>query len=173
MPESYFVNQAILSWRNETPFSEIYRDIYWSTETSPLAEKSEVFIKPFQQFVGQCEPDSQINVCELGFGFGINCLLAAELWHEQKNSASKLNLISIEKNPVKKEELTRLLSRFDFSSSDQLLDQYPPNLRGQHVIWLANNVRLLLIFDDINDALDNLDAAVSYTHLTLPTKRIV
>ncbi|MBT3625267.1 MAG: FAD-dependent oxidoreductase, partial [Gammaproteobacteria bacterium] len=37
---------------------------------------------------------------------------------------------------------------------------YPPHYRGQHVIWLSSNVRLLLIFDDIDDALGNLDAEV-------------
>ena len=37
-----------------------------------------------------------------------------------------------------------------------MVKQYPPPYRGQHIIWLANNIRLLLILDEVDTALANL-----------------
>lgn len=160
MTDSYFVEPAELEWHNETPFSETYQDIYWSgNDGSPLNEKQAVFVEPVRTMARQCLSGSQITVCELGFGFGINCLLTADMWRELPPDC-RLNFISIEKHPVKKKDLAKLLSKFEFSSSRRLLEQYPPHYRGQHVIWLSSNVRLLLIFEDIDDALGNLDAMV-------------
>ena len=160
MADSYFVDPAELTWHDETPFSETYQDIYWSSHAeSPLGEKQAVFVDPVRAMARRCKPGSQITVCELGFGFGINCLLTADMWRDLSPDC-RLNLISIEKHPVRKQDLAQLLSKFEFSSHESLLAQYPPHYRGQHVIWLSNNVRLLLIFDDIDDALGNLDAQV-------------
>ena len=160
MADSYFVDPAELAWHAETPFSETYHDIYWSGhDVSPLSEKQAVFVEPVRTMALQCKPGSQLTVCELGFGFGINCLLTADMWRDLPQDCY-LNLISIEKHPIKKHDLAKLLAKFEFSSSKRLLEQYPPHYRGQHVIWLSRNVRLLLIFDDIDDALGNLDARV-------------
>ena len=160
MTDSYFVDPAELAWHDETPFSETYQDIYWSSHAdSPLSEKQAVFVDPVRTMARQCKPGSTITVCELGFGFGINCLLTAEMWRDLPPDC-RLNFISIEKHPVRKKDLAQLLSKFEFSSHESLLAQYPHHYRGQHVIWLSNNVRLLLIFDDIDDALGNLDAQV-------------
>ena len=160
MDDSYFLDPAELAWHDETPFSDTYQDIYWSGhDGSPLNEKQTVFVEPVRTLARQCKPGSQITVCELGFGFGINCLLTADMWRDLPQDCY-LNFISIEKHPVKKHDLATLLSKFEFSSSERLLEQYPPYYRGQHVIWLSDNVRLLLIFDDVDDALGNLDARV-------------
>lgn len=160
MADSYFVDPADLAWHDDAPFSETYQDIYWSGhDGSPLNEKQAVFVEPVRKMAGQCKPGSLMTVCELGFGFGINCLLTADMWRDLPPDC-RLNIISIEKHPVRKQDLARLLSTFEFSSSERLLDQYPPHYRGQHVIWLSSNVRLLLIFEDIDDALGNLDAEV-------------
>ena len=160
MADSYFVDPAELAWHDETPFSETYQDIYWSGhDDSPLMEKQAVFVEPVRTMARQSKPGAQITVCELGFGFGINCLLTADMWRDLPSDC-RLNFISIEKHPIKKQDLAHLLAKFEFSSRDALLAQYPPHYRGQHVIWLSNNVRLLLIFEDIDDALGNLDAQV-------------
>ena len=160
MTDSYFVDPAELVWHDDAPFSETYQDIYWSGhDGSPLREKQAVFVDPVHAMAGHCKPGSQMTVCELGFGFGINCLLTAEMWRDLPPDC-RLNFISIEKHPVRKQDLAQLLSKFDFSASERLIEQYPPHYRGQHVIWLSSNVRLLLIFEDIDDALGNLDAEV-------------
>lgn len=160
MADSYLVDSADLAWHGEAPFSETYQDIYWSShDGSPLNEKQAVFVEPVRTMARQCKPGSTITVCELGFGFGINCLLTATMWRDLPQDC-RLNFISIEKHPVRKQDLAQMLSTFQFSAGERLLEQYPPHYRGQHVIWLSSNVRLLLIFEEIDDALGNLDAKV-------------
>ena len=117
MADSYFVDPAELAWHDETPFSETYQDIYWSGhDGSPLSEKQAVFVEPVRTMARQCKSGSQITVCELGFGFGISCLLTADMWRELPPDRC-LNFISIEKHPVRKHDLAKLLSKFKFSSS--------------------------------------------------------
>ena len=77
MTDSYLCDNAKLDWQNEAPYSTLYQDIYWH-RAGALQEKQHVFIDPLMQQTGKCRGSQQVTVCELGFGFGINCLLAAE-----------------------------------------------------------------------------------------------
>ncbi len=107
--DSYFVGPAELAWRKDTPFSDTYQDIYWSSDDgSPLNEKQAVFVEPALTMARQCKPGSRITLCELGFGFGINCLLTADMWRDLPQDCY-LNFISIEKHPVKKHDLAKML----------------------------------------------------------------
>jgi len=156
--QSYLVDTADIDWEEGNPVSKRYGDIYWH-RGAPLEEKSQVFVEPLLSLVGKPEPQSQVTVCELGFGFGLNCLLTAQAW-QQLPETCQLNFVSVEKHPVDLPELTRFLGTLDFPHSNALLNGYPPPYRGQHVIWLAPNIRLLLIFEDVERALGNLDAEV-------------
>ncbi len=157
MSEGYLLPNASLEWQEGTPVSSTYEDIYWHRGAA-LEEKSSVFVEPA---LSLADPNSPFTVAELGFGFGINCLLTAEAWPEN----ARLNFISIEKHPVSHSDLRKLLSGFDFRYADQLLSQYPPAYRGSHVIWLSPRIRLLLIFEDVSAALTNLDAGVDAWYL--------
>lgn len=161
--QSYFVDTADIDWEQGSPVSRKYGDIYWH-RGSPLEEKTQVFVEPLLALAGEAVAQSQVTVCELGFGFGLNCLLTAKAWQTMPDSC-QLNLVSIEKHPVDQQELARFLGSLDFPHSDALLKGYPPPYRGQHVIWLAPNIRLLLIFEDVERALGNLDARVDCWYL--------
>ncbi len=155
---NYLVSPGEVAWQENTPVSQEYGDIYWQPDNA-LAEKHNVFVAPLKALVGQGQKRTQVTVCEFGFGFGLNCLLTAAAWQEMPDTCM-LNLVSIEKHPVSLDNLDRFLSDHSFPHQAELLTQYPPPYRGQHVIWLARNIRLLLIFEDIADALGNLDARV-------------
>ena len=158
MTSGYLCDYAVISWQEGEPYSPTYGDIYWHRDGA-LAEKQQVFIRPLQALADSLPPKSQLTVCELGFGFGINCLLAADVWQDLP-ADRQLNFISIEKHPVAPEVLHQLLDQYPFATSDRLLQQYPTPYVGQHVIWLADNIRLLLILDDVEPALAGLDANV-------------
>ena len=167
MTESYLLPNAEVQWQgdpeNIAPYSAEYDDIYWDRKAA-LTEKQTVFIDAFAHHIGRVEPESIITVAELGFGFGINTLLCARFWQQQPDTAF-LNIVSIEKHPVRAQDLARLLRQHNFPHGDVLLEQYPPAYCGQHVIWLASNIRLLLIFDEAETALANLDARVDFWFL--------
>lgn len=161
--QSYLVDTAEIGWEEGNPVSRKYGDIYWH-RGAPLEEKTRVFVEPLLSLAGKPRAQSQVTVCELGFGFGLNCLLTAKTWQDAPDSC-QLNIVSIEKHPVGRQELARFLDTLDFPHSAPLLQAYPPPYRGQHVIWLAPNIRLLLIFEDVERALGNLDAEVDCWYL--------
>jgi tRNA 5-methylaminomethyl-2-thiouridine biosynthesis bifunctional protein len=159
----YLLEPAALEWEGGAPYSSTYDDIYWHRDGA-LAEKQFVFVDALKRRIGMPQPGSQVTVGELGFGFGINCLLTADFWRDMPADCM-LNIVSIEKHPVGPDALERHLGQYDFAFSDKLLEQYPPAYAGQHVIWLASNIRLLLIFDEVETALANLDAEVDVWYL--------
>lgn len=159
----YLCDFAELDWDDGTPRSGTYGDIYWN-KGSPIAEKKHVFVSPFERHIGELPSHSQVTIGELGFGFGINCLLTADLWQKMPKDRM-LNYVSIEKHPIKPGALAKCIGEYNFAFADELNAQYPPPYRGQHVIWLAQNIRLLLVFDDVNPALANLDAQVDFWYL--------
>ena len=164
---SYLLPYADIEWQQDAPASVAYQDIYWHRNQA-LDEKQYVFVDAMhRQMESARSPGSghsQYTVGELGFGFGINCLLTARAWLEQPRTR-QLNFISIEKHPVAPADLQRLLADYDFPHAGALIAQYPPAYRGAHVIWLASNIRLLLIFDDAEHALRDLDARVDHWYL--------
>lgn len=163
---SYLLEPAAISWEGGTPVSPLFEDIYWHRDQA-LQEKQFVFVDAVARQLEQVDSitsNLQFTVAELGFGFGINCLLTAEFWQQHAGDA-QLNLVSFEKHPVRREDLAGLLNGLPLSFADALLDQYPPPIRGQHVIWLAPNIRLLLVLDDAERGLSELDADVDHWYL--------
>ncbi len=164
MKESeYLLEPAEIVWRNQNPYSRQYGDMY-GQENTLVQEKLNVFINPFANFVRDMPSNSQVTVCELGLGFGINLLLTADFWNSMPKS-SRLNFISIEKHPVSETDLKKMLRFIKTSNRDQFISNYPIHFKGQHVIWIQKNVRVLIVLDDVASALSNLDANVDFWFL--------
>ena len=159
----YVLEPAEIVWNDQNPYSHEYRDIY-GQENYVIREKLNVFVKRFAEFVKDIPRNSQVTVCELGLGFGINLLLTAEYWTSLPKS-SRLNFISIEKHPVNKADLKKMLQFLETSNKDQFISKYPMPFKGQHVIWIQENVRVLIVLDDVVSALSNLDANVDFWFL--------
>ena len=136
----------------------------YGQENTLIQEKLNVFINPFANFVRDIPSNSQVTVCELGLGFGINLLLTADFWNSMPKS-SRLNFISIEKHPVSETDLKKMLRFMKTSNKDQFISNYPIHFKGQHVIWIQKNVRVLIVLDDVASALSNLDANVDFWFL--------
>ena len=161
--QKYLVDAAEIAWQEGSPVSVEYQDIYWH-RGSPLEEKSSVFVEPLLSLIGHPEGQTQVTVCELGFGFGLNCLLTAAAWSNFPVNCH-LNFIAIEKHPLPPDLLRSFLADKQFAHADALLADWPPPWRGQHLLWLAPNIRLLLVLDDVESALGNLDANVDCWYL--------
>ena len=159
----YVLKPAGVVWNDNNPYSHEYRDIY-GQENYVIREKLNVYVKPFMEFVKDIPRNSQVTVCELGLGFGINLLLTADFWNSVPKS-SRLNFISIEKHPVSKTDLKRMLQFLKTSNKVQFIYNYPMAFKGQHVVWLQENVRVLIVLDDVATALSNLDAHVDFWFL--------
>lgn len=151
---------------NNTLYSKDFDDIYFSVEDG-LAESEFVFLKGndlFDQW-----PDYQnIKICETGFGTGLNFLAAAKLFKRQAKKGQKLFYTAIEKHPLKPEIIRQSLNhwRDHFPDIfDHYLDQYPMRIHGFHPIMISKDIFLVLIFDDVLDALSQITDRQDYWFL--------
>lgn len=106
-----------------------------------------------------------MQVAELGFGTGLNFLLTAQLWQERARGGELL-YVSIEKHPLTKADLARVLSFWpEFgANAAALLAQYPPALEGFYHLRFKN-VRLMLCLGDVADVLPALSGAFDAWYL--------
>ena len=136
-----------------------FDDIYFSAEDG-LAETRHTFLQ------GNGLPEAwrhvrRFCICETGFGTGLNMLAAWRLFEETARPEQRLDLISIEKYPLTRDEIRTALAPWTLQPQlDRLLAQYPIRVRSFHRLNLTPRVTLTLIFDDVLAALPQLDAQV-------------
>jgi tRNA 5-methylaminomethyl-2-thiouridine biosynthesis bifunctional protein len=141
------------------PRSKQFDDVYFSAENG-FAETEYVFLQGSDlpaRWMGR-----DFTIFETGFGTGLNFLCAWRLWNET-NAGQKLEFISVEKFPLSVAEIKEALEvwRDQFPMElGALLDKYPENLSGTHRIDMSENCALVLIFDDMNNAMPNVNAEV-------------
>ena len=133
------------------PFSPEFDDIYFNAD-DPIGQSEYVFNSDFDEIWNK---KSEFNVLETGFGAGLNFLCAFKRF---KNTDKFLNFVSIEKTPISKNDLAKIYANFSelANVSGELLEAYPPPIRGFHRLNLAPNVTLTLCFGDVAEVLDEL-----------------
>ncbi|MCR9212304.1 MAG: tRNA (5-methylaminomethyl-2-thiouridine)(34)-methyltransferase MnmD [Proteobacteria bacterium] len=143
------------------PSSREFDDVYFSEEDG-LAESAHVFLSG-NNLPEEWQDKARFVICEAGFGTGLNVLSAWKLFEETAPPGHYLDIISIEKFPLSRADIASHLTPWKDtlgSYLDDLLNQYPPQIPGFHRLRLSDSVTLTLIFDDINDALPQIQANV-------------
>ena len=145
------MKSARVVFKGGIPFSPEFDDIYFNAD-DPIGQSEYVFNSVFDEIWSK---KSEFNVLEMGFGAGSNFLCAFKRF---KNSDKFLNFVSIEKTPITKDDLAKIYANFSELAdvSGELLDAYPPLIRGFHRLNLAPNVTLTLCFGDVDEVLDEL-----------------
>ena len=145
------MKSAQVGFKDGIPFSPEFDDIYFNAD-SPIGQSEYVFNSIFDEI---WEKKSEFNVLETGFGAGLNFLCAFKRF---KNSDKFLNFVSIEKTPIARDDLAKIYANFSELAdvSRELLDAYPPLIRGFHRLNLTPNVTLTLCFGDVDEVLDEL-----------------
>lgn len=154
------------------PYSTDYHDCYYSRHNG-LAESRYVFQEGNQlieRWQARETPYHTFVIAETGFGTGLNFLATWQTWHhtEKKNRPKVLHFISIEKHPIPKSQLARILSCWNelSSFSDALLKSYPPLMTGFHRLTFDNHqVILTLCFMPAKKALVSLHNAIDAWYL--------
>jgi tRNA 5-methylaminomethyl-2-thiouridine biosynthesis bifunctional protein len=152
-----------LVWRDGLPYSLLFDDIYFSA-TQGLLEANHVFIEGNQlvwrwQLLPSDESCSFV-IGELGFGTGLNALLAWSIFQRVAPPGAKLHVFSAEKHPLSRDELARCLALWPELSveADALLAVYPTALTpGFHVCSLAEGrFQLTLMLGDALESFESL-----------------
>lgn len=134
------IQTADLDWQCidgiEVPISKQFGDVYFSKDNG-LLETRHVFLNGNDLSTRLADLDDFEYFCvgETGFGTGLNILALWQLWHNVRpDNHSHLHVISVEKFPLSKQDLTRALKVWTELQqfSDQLIQHYPLPIAGCH-----------------------------------------
>ena len=166
MSKTFQLESAQLHWEAGEPQSLQFKDVYF-TRGSGVEESQYVFLE-HNALPQRWQGRDCFTVAETGFGTGLNFLLTWQSWRETATKDQRLHYLSFEKYPLTKDDLALALSTWAHFEPlvKQLLDAYPPLLRGFHRIHLnQGRVVLTLLFGDVREMLPNLHATVDAWYL--------
>lgn len=159
---------ARLEWRSDdsgeaTPHSSAFDDVYFSRHNG-RAETEHVFIQAnrLAERLADWQQPRPFVIGETGLGSGLNMLCAWACFDTHAPAEARLHLISTEKYPMTREDLTRTLSVWPelAERADVLINQWPEPVSGIHRLWLSQRVTLDLHFGDTVERLALLDGQV-------------
>lgn len=145
----------------EPPRSTQFDDVYFSAHNG--AEETRHVFLDGNNLPVRWQGQERFTIAETGFGTGLNFLLAWKLFDETATKGAFLDFISIEKFPLKPEKIKEALSGFLPLLNpylDKMLEQYPILVPGFHRMVFDGRVALTLIFDDVNEALPEIEGEV-------------
>ncbi|MGB1109312.1 MAG: bifunctional tRNA (5-methylaminomethyl-2-thiouridine)(34)-methyltransferase MnmD/FAD-dependent 5-carboxymethylaminomethyl-2-thiouridine(34) oxidoreductase MnmC, partial [Gammaproteobacteria bacterium] len=159
------VQPACLQWHDGEPYSEAFGDIYYSRDDG-LDESAYVFIAN-SGLPDRWKGVHQFTIGELGFGTGLNFLMTAKLWRENRRPGQTLHFLSIERFPLTANDLRTAVRRWPALTDEleRLLQVYPPLIGGVHRCPLGDGLHLTLVFADVRDGLAEVKAEVDAWYL--------
>lgn len=145
-----FTQDASGNWQSRT-----FGDVYSSREGS-AAQAAHVFLGG-NRLPGRWRSDFTIG--ELGFGTGMNVLVAWEDFLNHAPKDARLHIVSVEKFPLTEAMLRAFYQAHPHPLAAKLLEHYPLLLPGLHRVHFER-VTLTLAIGDIADMLPQIDARV-------------
>lgn len=130
-----------------TPVSATFDDVYFS-RAGGIAETDHVFLRG-NQLPARWQGRSRFTIGELGFGTGLNFLVARQRFCATADAGAVLHYLSVEKYPFTVDTLTPLLALYPElrEEAEALLAAYPLRLPGIHRIHLPRVVLTLALGD--------------------------
>jgi tRNA 5-methylaminomethyl-2-thiouridine biosynthesis bifunctional protein len=139
----------------------VHFDDLYATRAGGLAESRQVFLEA-SDLPDRWMDRGRFCIVETGFGTGLNFLATCQLWHGSRAPGALLHYIAVERQPLSATELRRALAGYPELQPwlGRLLEVYPPRVPGSHDLRPAPKVRLVLLFEEVEPALDSLCARV-------------
>lgn len=147
-----------LEWRDDgAPYARAFGDIYFSS-AGGLSETEAVF------HAGCDLPNvwrgrDRFAICELGFGTGLNALATWRLWRRAREKGARLHFVSIEAQPMTRDDAARALAAFPELSdlSALLLARWPVRAYApQRIAFDDDGFALTLLIGDAAEMLDGI-----------------
>ncbi len=159
------LSPARVAWEDGVPVAPDYGDIYFS-RSDGVAESTAVFLEGNDLPRRWRQTPGDFCIGELGFGTGLNFLLARASFLATAPASAQLHFVSFERHPLASSDRHRLASEFSLrhpqlAAELQAFDvEAPPWLRGWHRLTFdAGRVRLALYYGDAASGLDDWGAA--------------
>lgn len=148
-----------------TPYAPAFGDVYHA-RAGALAQARHVFLAG-NGLPGRWQACERFVVLETGFGLGNNFLATWQAWRDDPQRCGQLVFISLEKHPLRPEDLARVHAQHALPElAQQLVAQWPPLTPDLHQLdFEEGRVRLLLAFGDAHTWLPELIAEVDAFYL--------
>ena len=144
-------------WNDNLPYSTTYQDRFFQDDA--ISEITNIFIEP-NRLLERINHGSQVHICELGFGFGLNFLVTAKFWLENNNLGSfNLEYLAIDEALPTKEQILKIIDSFpelEEISNIFLQDYDLDHNDAQRIYFPSLKIKLTLIQNDIESGLKNL-----------------
>ena len=158
----YQTEPADIRWTEGRPASPRFEDHYWAIG-DPSEEKAFVF--PGQHdLAARWQTKQHFTIVELGLGFGHNFLATAEAFL-QANPSGILHYFAIEQFPISREALDQYWRSRGHPLYERMIETYPDLIANWFTVWFHPSIRLVYIFEDANQALPEMEAAVDAWYL--------
>lgn len=146
---------ATLSWdESGQPISTRFDDVYFS-QSNGLKETQYVFLEANKLAERWGCSSKAFTIAETGFGTGLNFLATWDLWQKTQPAATQLHFLSVEKYPLRRQDLIRALALWPELKpmAQALLDAYPPQpASGLHrMLFDGGKVILDLYFGEASE----------------------
>ncbi len=160
------MKEAEIIWQAGQALNTQFKDIYFSRENG-MADTQHVFLDQ-NHLPGRWQDKTPFIIAETGFGAGLNFLSTVSLWLKTTGEKACLHYFSVEKFPLKKTNLKKILAAWPELEAPalELISHYPPAVAGFHHIPLFDRrVILTLMFGDVADMLPQMSASVDLWYL--------
>ena len=136
----------MLSWINDVPYAEKFDDTYYHRQAG-LAETEFVFLQGNQLENRLAQSDDFFQIVEFGFGTGLNFVATLRLIAQLSRPHPRVQFISVEKYPLDRSSIQRALQAWPELNpwTDLLLQRYPPDLAGWHILHIQKCSHHLVI----------------------------
>jgi len=155
------MDRASVEWRGASPYSPRFADTYFASDDGP-GECRHVFLGG-NDLPRRFRRAPRFTIGELGFGAGLNLLVAAKAWLGTAPAGSRLDFLSFERYPVGREVVFGLADRFPVVAAlaQELAASLPLARPGAHRVGLAGDrIGLTLVLGDARRMLPRTLASV-------------
>jgi tRNA 5-methylaminomethyl-2-thiouridine biosynthesis bifunctional protein len=154
------ITPACIVWRDGEPFAPDFNDVYFSV-THGLGESREVFLQGnyLEARWRALDDAARFTIGELGFGSGLNYLLAWKVWLETAPASANLVFYSAEKHPLSRDNLEKSLALWPELAREAALlcEAYPILTPGMHtLVFEGGRVVLHLMLGEALEGFENL-----------------
>ena len=160
MPGERELKNPPLTWRAGAPVSPVFDDIYFSGDGA--AETTHVFLHG-NDLPSRWKAAAHFTIGELGFGTGLNFLVAADAWMKaDKPSGAEMHFFSIEAFPLFPSDMEKAHAAWpQFAElSARLRSALPPAQAGIHTRWIKDDICLTLFYGDALEGLKKAEAQI-------------
>ncbi len=142
------------------PSAPAFRDVYHS-RAGAIEQARHVFLGG-NDLPRRWAQRQRFTILETGFGLGNNFLACWDAWRQDPQRCQQLVFISIEKHPLRKQDLQQAQQHSTLVDlADQLVAAWPPLTPNLHRLSFADDrVLLLLCLGDVHDWLRELAVEV-------------